>query len=853
MVLNEKSILKIIAAGPLVFIPLVIIITALLVINIYNNSLEKAILKLETDLIQTEKKAIQSKVDSIADLIVYQKSIVKEDLTSRLKERVENVINTAETIYQQYKETKSPDEIKNIITTTLRPLKWNNGESYIWIVDYNGILQLGSDNISHLEDTSILDIKDATGREIIKEEIALCKKDGEGYLWDSFSKPGKDLSKQFEQFAFVKAFGHYDWYFGTAEYLNTAIKAKDDKLLKSIEKLGGTSSNYIFIISAKGDMLLNAAKPEMVGKNIFKLNSPSTENVFQKMKDALQDKNQAFLSYIWINPETQKEETKYTYIHTIPDSDWIVGSGFYSSAIGNKVAKQAISMQEDYYSRFKYLLFISFIILIVGLILSYFLSRYLKNSFLTYRHKINKATKDLQKLNISLEGKIQDRTKALEEMTNELQILAYNDALTGLPNRVLLADRLEQAIEKAKRHNIGLALFFIDLDKFKEVNDSFGHELGDNVLKTIAKSLNSIIRKEDTLARLGGDEFTIIMEELKRPEDALVLAEKILKVMKEPIHIDGLTLYISCSIGISLYDKTVKNVHDFLKYADTAMYIAKEKGRNNFQFYSSEMTELAYKHMTMKTNLRQAINNEEFVIYYQPQIDGHSNTLVGVEALVRWKHPTMGLLLPEDFIPLAEETGMIIEIDQWVIKTAMDQVSIWYKEGLTPGVLALNISIPHLENDHFLQGLEEHIKRYSFKPEWLELEVTERQMINEPERVIEKLDQISDLGINISIDDFGTGYSSLSLLKRLPIHRLKIDRSFVKDIPEDAESVAIIKAIIALAKSLNLDLIAEGVETSVQKNFLIGNGCVTIQGYYYTPPVPAEEMKILLSKEIWSG
>jgi len=851
MALNEKSILKIIAAGPLVFIPLVIIITALLVINIYNNSLEKSILKFETDLIQTEKKAIQSKVDSIADLIVYQKSIVKEDLTSRLKERVENVINTAETIYQQNKETRSPDEIKSIITTTFRPLQWNNGESYIWIVDYNGVLQLGSDNISHLEGTSILDIKDAAGREIIKEEIALCKTEGEGYLWDVFSKPGKDLSKQFEQFAFVKAFGHYDWYFGTAEFLNTAIKVRDDKLLKSIEKLGGTSSNYIFIINTNGDMLLNPAKPEIVGKNIFKLNSPSSENILHKMKDALQDKNQAFLSYIWINPETQQEEMKYTYIHTISDSDWIVGSGFYDSTIGNKVAKQAILMHEDYYSRFKYLIFISLIILIFGLILSYFLSRYLKNSFLTYRNKITKATKDLQKLNISLEGKIQNRTQALEDMTNELQILAYNDVLTGLPNRVLLADRLEQAIEKAKRHNIGLALFFIDLDKFKEVNDSFGHELGDNVLKTVAKSLNSIIRKEDTLARLGGDEFTIIMEELKQPEDALVLAEKILKVIKEPIYIDGLTLYISCSIGISLYDKTVKNAHDFLKYADTAMYIAKEKGRNNFQFYSSEMTELAYKHMTMKTNLRQAINNEEFVIHYQPQIDGYNNTLVGVEALVRWKHPTMGILLPEDFIPLAEETGMIIEIDQWVIKNAMNQVSIWYKEGLIPGVLALNISIPHLENDHFLQKVKEDIKKYNFKPEWLELEVTERQMINEPEGVIEKLDQINDLGINISIDDFGTGYSSLSLLKRLPIHRLKIDRSFVKDIPQDAESVAIIKAIIALAKSLNLDLIAEGVETSVQKDFLINNGCVTIQGYYYTPPVPAEEMKILLSREVW--
>jgi len=441
---------------------------------------------------------------------------------------------------------------------------------------------------------------------------------------------------------------------------------------------------------------------------------------------------------------------------------------------------------------------------------------------------------------------------ALYEQKDILRYQAHHDALTELPNRILFTDRLQQGIEKAKRNKIGLALFFIDLDKFKHINDSLGHGVGDSVLKLVAKRLSGIIRKEDTLARLSGDEFTVIMEELTQPEDASLLAEKILKVLAEPMHIDDHVLYVSGSIGISLYPQDATDAEYLLKYADTAMYKAKEEGRNNFQFYSSEMTEFALERMAMKTGLRQAIDNGEFEVYYQPQINTCTNTLVGLEALIRWQHPTMGLLRPDQFIPLAEETGMIIEIDQWVMKTAIQQVSKWYGAGLKPGVLALNISTNQLESRDFFQKIEEAMKRYGFKSKWLELEVTEGQMIRKPEEAIAKLEKINKLGIGISIDDFGTGYSSLSLLKRLPINRLKIDRSFIKDIPDDEEDVAIVQAILALAGSLKLDLIAEGVETLEQRDFLIDNDCVNIQGNYYSPPVSAKEMKkILLKNSYW--
>ena len=414
-----------------------------------------------------------------------------------------------------------------------------------------------------------------------------------------------------------------------------------------------------------------------------------------------------------------------------------------------------------------------------------------------------------------------------------------------------MLDRLNEAIKKAERHKVGFALFFIDLDKFKHINDSLGHETGDNVLKEVAIRLKGTIRAEDTLARLGGDEFTIIMEDLKRPEDASVLADKILNALEKSMTMDDNLLYVSGSIGISLYPQDAVDAQLLLKYSDTAMYWAKEEGRNNFQFYSSKMTELALERLVLRTSLRQAIELKEFAVYYQPQIDASTNKLVGVEALVRWQHPDRGLLAPAEFISLAEETGLIIELDRWVMKTAMKQVSEWYKEGLIPDVLALNISVKQLEDDNFLQKVKENLAKYEFKPEWLEFEITESQMMKHPEKTIGTLKQINDLGIGVSVDDFGTGYSSMSLLKRLPINRLKIDQSFIKDVPGDEESVSIVKAIIALGVSLKLDLVAEGVETSAQRDFLVQNGCIKMQGYYYDKPMPADVIRKRLLNHKW--
>jgi len=447
---------------------------------------------------------------------------------------------------------------------------------------------------------------------------------------------------------------------------------------------------------------------------------------------------------------------------------------------------------------------------------------------------------------------ITEQKRVQQNLLEQQQMLhhqAHHDALTELPNRILFNDRLEQAIEKAKRNDKITALFFIDLDHFKEINDSLGHEIGDRVLKIVSDKLKDTIRHEDTLARLGGDEFTVIMENLSQGQDASLLAKKILEVLSNPIVVDGNKLYISSSIGISLYPDDGKSTQDLLKYADSAMYKAKAEGRNNFQFYSAEMTELAFERVVMETSLRVALENQEFVVYYQPQVDGRVNKIIGMEALVRWQHPTMGMVSPAKFIPLAESTGLIVELDRFVMKTAMTQMAEWYKKGLNPGVLAMNLAVKQLQRKDFIDIFKTFMEETGCKSEWLELEVTESQIMTNPENAIKILNKISDIGIELAVDDFGTGYSSLAYLKKLPIDKLKIDQSFVRNLPNAEDDIAIAKAVIALAKSLNLRIIAEGVETKEQKDFLIQNGCVNIQGYYYSKPVSADKLEVLLLKD----
>ncbi|PLA74666.1 hypothetical protein CYQ88_04980 [Hydrogenovibrio sp. SC-1] len=436
----------------------------------------------------------------------------------------------------------------------------------------------------------------------------------------------------------------------------------------------------------------------------------------------------------------------------------------------------------------------------------------------------------------------------LKHQTEILKHQAHHDELTQLPNRTLFNNRLQYAIEKAKRAQTAFAVHFIDLDQFKKINDSLGHDIGDEVLKIIANRIRRTIRAEDTLARLGGDEFTILQESLNSPQDAVTLAQKILDATHDPIQVTGHTFLLSNSIGMSLYPKDADTPEDLLKYADAAMYRAKDEGRNNFQFYTEELSNKAFEQMAMQSSLRQALHQQEFLVYYQPQYHAVTEKLIGMEALVRWQHPTKGLLPPIAFIPVAEESNLIVELDRQVMRGALHQLKHWFDLGLNPPKLSLNLTVKHLQQDDFIEKLDELLKQSNCKPEWIEFEITESNLMENLEKMNFKLTQLKQFGFHIAIDDFGTGYSSLAYLKRLPVTKLKIDKSFILDLPQDEEDAVITKTMIAMAESLGLTVIAEGVETLEQKSFLINHQCYQHQGYYYSRPISSLDMTEILSK-----
>ena len=428
----------------------------------------------------------------------------------------------------------------------------------------------------------------------------------------------------------------------------------------------------------------------------------------------------------------------------------------------------------------------------------------------------------------------------------QLEYQANHDSLTDLPNRNLLQDRVHQAIAYARRHQCMAAVLFLDLDNFKFINDSLGHEIGDQVLKHVAQRLTASIRDGDTVARQGGDEFVLVLNEVVELEDVKLIMQRIFRSLAQPIRIQKYELYVTCSIGVSLYPRDGVDVPTLLKYADLAMYRAKEHGKNNFQFYTDEMNARILERLLLETSLRRALERSEFQLVYQPQADLKTGRVIGLEALLRWQHPELGTVSPARFIPVAEESGLIVPIGEWVLRTACTQIRRWLDAGLPAVPVGINLSARQFRQQDLGTFIAQTIRDTDILAEYVELEITEGTMMENTDSAVATLHMLKELGLHLAIDDFGTGYSSLSYLKRFPLDRLKIDRSFVQDIITNTDDAAIARAIIAMAHSLNLKVIAEGVETEEQLSYLRAHGCDEIQGYYFSRPLPPEEVEALL-------
>ena len=437
---------------------------------------------------------------------------------------------------------------------------------------------------------------------------------------------------------------------------------------------------------------------------------------------------------------------------------------------------------------------------------------------------------------------VTERTYAEEQIKH----LAYHDALTNLPNRLLFKDRLSVALSHAYREESRLAVLFLDLDRFKIINDSLGHNIGDQLLQAVAARIDACVRDSDTVARLGGDEFTILLPRLSRSEDAAPVAAKIIEAVRYPFHIEGREFFITTSIGISVYPEDGSDAESLIKNADTAMYQAKELGRDNYQLFNANVNAKALQRIALEHGLRRALLNEELHVHYQPIFDFRTERIIGVEALLRWRHPQMGVIPPATFIPIAESTGGMIPIGTWALREACRQARRWHDAGHPTLSLAVNLSVTQLQQSDLVETVRAVLEETGLPPHLLELEITESGAMHNPETSIRVLYELKQLGLGISLDDFGTGHSSLSYLKRFPVDTVKIDQSFVRDTTADSDAAAIVLAIIAMAHSLRLKVIAEGVEYAEQAEFLKHHGCDQMQGYLLTRPLPAEELEKML-------
>lgn len=439
--------------------------------------------------------------------------------------------------------------------------------------------------------------------------------------------------------------------------------------------------------------------------------------------------------------------------------------------------------------------------------------------------------------------------REIEKAKVRMTHLAQHDPLTDLPNRILLYDRLHQAVVLSQRQSKKLGVMFLDLDRFKHINDSLGHIIGDRLLQSVATSLAACVRNSDTVCRQGGDEFVILLADIEGPEDAALIAHKILTAINVPQNIEDAELHITVSIGISIYPDHAENADSLIKAADIAMYHAKEQGRNRYLFFQESMNILADERHILEAGLRRALERKELRLHYQPKINLETGTISGVEALVRWVHPQRGVIMPEQFIWVAEDCGLIIPIGAWILQEACQQAQNWQKAGLPPITVAVNISAVQFRHKGFLESVASTLNESHLAPRYLELELTESVLMHDVDATTQVLASLKAMGIKLAIDDFGTGYSSLSYLKRFPIDTLKIDQSFLRDITSSAsnsDDAAIVVAVVNMGKSLNQRVIAEGVETCEQLAFLQANGCGEGQGFYFSGPLAAEELAALL-------
>ena len=721
-----------------------------------------------------------------------------------------------------------------------------SGDGYIFAHDYNGIniahgnpLEVGRNRMGVTSD----------GQYIIRDFIEGSKINPEGFFltYNATYRPGDTSDRR--KISFIRAIPQFEWVIGTGAYVAEEQKALFErnemlktKMKETILRIVVVSFVIIFIIlwvmfiishkiktmitNYESHLLLSTKKIKEQKQVFETLYQKSADGVWLLKDNVFVDCNEAIVKMF--KAKNKQELINISPADISPEFQPDGQSSYEKSLWMNALAQQNGIHKFEWRARAKdgTLFWISVV-----------------------------TTSIRMQDNVIQHCSVRDITarKTLEEENKkQKQLLVHqveHDILTGLPNRNLLQDRLTQAIKKAHRDGSVLAVLFVDIDKFKSVNDTLGHDAGDVLLKTIASRMRTHVRETDTVARLSGDEFIILFDGCKDVSDVFVAIKKLLSAFQEPIFYGNESFKVTLSIGVSVYPNDGENASKLLKNADLAMYRAKADGRNQYKFFDAEMNEETNEHLEIERSLAQALLNHEFELYYQPQVNLKNEKIVGFEALIRWNHPLKGLVMPSYFIDIAEESDLIIDIGKWVTEEAMRQMKAWYDAGLNPGKVAINFAGKQLESPILMQCMVACLAENECKAEWIEMEIVERFIMRDTHKSIALLKQLRELGIDISIDDFGTGHSSLAYLKQLPITKLKIDQSFVQNLENSKEDRAIAKTIIELGRGLGLTVLAEGVETQEQKEFIYQSGCELMQGYFFSKPISAKAAETLLKNQ----
>jgi len=802
---DEKNLIKWVALLPILSVIVTTIIFVSTGINSRKINLEQETFHRQIKFLKNHKEEVSNKVGHMVSFLQNSKELQKEQAKQDVKHMVELALAIIKTIYDS-NEHLSDNEILDKIKSSLRDIRFWDGTGYFFIYTLNGDCVLLPTK-SSLEGTNFLKLQDANKKFTIKDAIDIIKKNAEGYDEWYWYKPNEKVMKR--KIGFIKSFLPLNIYIGTARYEEDILNNIKNKMVKSLEE----REKEFFIYDKYGNSILNNHKS-------IDANEVSLAVIGGKVIPEGFFINHTVSTYFNIFKEL---DAGTFFIRYLPEFEWVVGAGIYTDQVKKDLILEKEKLEAGYIKIIKNRIFIAFIIMLVILAITVFFASNLK-----------KVLKNYQK----------DLLKQREKLLHSLK----HDYLTSLPNRLLLTDRLEQSIKHFSRDNKKIAIIFIDIDKFKSINDSLGHDVGDILLKKIAKRLKKSIRSSDTVARFGGDEFVVLLDGFRKIHDIMRVINKIDRSLIKPIVTNEVKHNVTLSMGISVFPNDGEDIQSILKNADIAMYKAKNEGGDRYRFFTQKMNDDTQNLIDIEKSLKLGIERGEFVLHYQPLINSKSGKIVGVEALIRWNHPQKGLIYPDQFISIAEQSSVIKDMGKWVMHEAMGQMKKWKNRGYSIEKMSINVAVKQLESSGFIDCVKRNLELTSCKAEWVELEIVERFAMKDVKKSIQVLNELRKINIDLSIDDFGTGHSSLAYLKELPITKLKIDRAFVKNILNSYEDKAIAESILALGLGLKLKVLAEGIENEEQREFFTYHGCHEMQGYLFSRPVPANEVEKLLEK-----